>query len=174
MASAGNVVKVFVGLIPFCIYISSIALSSRILFAFESAVVGAVLAGFSFPFLFVIIAGIIGFLSKFSVVPGVFPRDPTSLLYFGRLVYGTAWTTVFYSPVYHICTTFLPLKWLLFRLFGYTGSMNFTTYADSWIRDLRLLKISDGAYVSNKATLGTNIVLPKNKILVDSILLGEM
>jgi hypothetical protein len=46
-----------------------------------------------------------------------------------------------------------------FRLFGYRGSMKFTVYPDTWIRDLPLLMFGEGAYVSNRATLRTNIVL---------------
>ena len=44
-------------------------------------------------------------------------------------------------------------------------------YPDTWIRDLPLLHIEDGVYVSNRATLGTNIVLSNGFLLVDSVTL---
>jgi UDP-3-O-[3-hydroxymyristoyl] glucosamine N-acyltransferase len=47
--------------------------------------------------------------------------------------------------------------------------MNFAIYPDTWIRDLPLLNFGDGAYLSNKATIGTNIALSNGSILVDSI-----
>jgi UDP-3-O-[3-hydroxymyristoyl] glucosamine N-acyltransferase len=67
----------------------------------------------------------------------------------------------------------MPLKWLTFRLFGYRGSMNFAIYPDTWICDLPLLNFGDGAYLSNKATLGTNIALSNGFILVDHIILEK-
>jgi hypothetical protein len=60
---------------------------------------------------------------------------------------------------------------MVFRLFGYRGSMNFTIYPDTWIRDLPLLKFEDGVYVSNRATLGTNMVLSNGFLLVGEITL---
>lgn len=60
---------------------------------------------------------------------------------------------------------------MVFRLFGYRGSMNFTVYPDTWIRDLPLLHFEDGAYVSNRATLGTNMVLSNGFLLADEITL---
>jgi UDP-3-O-[3-hydroxymyristoyl] glucosamine N-acyltransferase len=49
--------------------------------------------------------------------------------------------------------------------------MNFTVYPDTWIRDLPILTFEDNAYVSNRATLGTNIVLSNGFLLVAPITL---
>lgn len=51
--------------------------------------------------------------------------------------------------------------------------MNFTVYPDTWIRDLPMLNIGKGAYLANRATLGTNLVLRGNEIYVDHISVGE-
>ena len=47
--------------------------------------------------------------------------------------------------------------------------MGFTTYPDTWVRDLPLLQLGEGAYVSNKATIGTNIAMADGTIVVDSV-----
>jgi len=49
--------------------------------------------------------------------------------------------------------------------------MKFTVYPDTWIRDLPILYFEDGVYVSNRATLGTNIVLQNGFLLVGAITL---
>jgi hypothetical protein len=48
---------------------------------------------------------------------------------------------------------------LAFRLLGHRGSLDFKVDPDTWIRDLPLRDLGPGAYVSNRATLGTNMVL---------------
>ena len=107
------------------------------------------------------------------VVAGKFDRDPRTPLYRGRLIYGAAWTAVFYcKPLYHAILILPPLKAWTLRLFGYRGSLAATLYPDTWIRDLPLLHLGDGAYVANRATLGTNIVLANGRILVGPIRLG--
>jgi UDP-3-O-[3-hydroxymyristoyl] glucosamine N-acyltransferase len=108
-----------------------------------------------------------------AIIAGRFPRDLAHPVYGRRRLYGLCWTCVYYcKPVYYICLTVPLLKAMLFRLFGYRGSLNFTVYPDTWIRDLPLLDFGEGAYVSNRATLGTNLVLGSGKILVDRITLG--
>ena len=62
-----------------------------------------------------------------------------------------------------------PLRRCVFRIFGYRGSLNFTVYPDTWIRDLPLLKLGNGAYIPNRATLGTDLVLTNGRILSDFI-----
>jgi UDP-3-O-[3-hydroxymyristoyl] glucosamine N-acyltransferase len=51
--------------------------------------------------------------------------------------------------------------------------MDFTVYPDTWIRDLPLLDFGPGAYVSNKATLGTNVARANGMLLVDHIRVGR-
>lgn len=121
----------------------------------------------------VTIAGVLSIPHQFSVQPGKFRRDVCDRLYFHRRVYGLCWTALYYNkPVYFVCLSVPFLKWMTFRLFGYRGSMKFTVYPDTWIRDLPLLHFEDGVYVSNRATLGTNIVLSNGFLLVDQITLG--
>ncbi len=64
------------------------------------------------------------------------------------------------------------LKRLTFRLFGYRGALDFTVQPDSWIRDLPLLDVGPGVYVSNKATIGTNMCLQNGDILVAPVRIG--
>jgi len=122
---------------------------------------------------FVVVAGVLSLQHQFAVVPGKFRRDVCDRRYFHRRLYGLCWTAVYYNtPVYFPCLSVPWLEWLTFRIFGYRGSMNFTVYPDTWIRDLPLLHFGDGAYVSNRATLGTNIVLSNGFLLVDGITLA--
>ena len=65
-----------------------------------------------------------------------------------------------------------PADALALRLFGYKGSLDVTIYPDAWLRDLPLLDLSPGAYVANRATMGTNMVRPDGTILVDRITVG--
>ena len=124
--------------------------------------------------LFVLVAGLISVPFQKAIVPGKFPRSWSHPIYRARRIYGLCWTCVYYcKPVYFVCLSIPALKWLTFRLFGYRGSMDFTVYPDTWIRDLPLLKFGEGAYVSNRATLGTNIALSNGMILVDRIEIGR-
>ena len=124
--------------------------------------------------LFLVVAGALSLPHQGAVRPGKFRRDLNDLAYFHRRLYGLCWTAVYYNtPAYYVCLSVPPLKWMTFRLFGYRGSMNFTVYPDTWIRDLPLLDFEDGVYVSNRATLGTNIVLGNGTLLVGGITLRE-
>ena len=109
-----------------------------------------------------------------GIIAGKFPRDLGHPVYFHRRLYGVCWTALFYfKPVYFLILTILPLRGCVFRLFGYRGCLDFTIYPDTWIRDLPQLKFGAGAYISNKATLGTNIVLTNGRILVGPICIDE-
>lgn len=122
---------------------------------------------------FVLVAGLLSTPFHRAIVPGSFPRDLGSPAYRNRRYYGLCLTAVFYfTPIYWIALTVPPLKTLLFRLFGYRGQMAFTVYPDTWIRDFPLLDFGVGAYVANKATLGTNVCLNDGTILVDHVRLG--
>ncbi len=50
---------------------------------------------------------------------------------------------------------------------------DFQIYPDTWIRDLPLLSIGKDVYLSNKATIGTNIPMNNGKIYVDQIRIGR-
>lgn len=119
-------------------------------------------------------AASVGWLYRKSIVAGRFKRDLGTDVYRARRLYGLAWTAVCYAPpVYHLFLAIPILKRALFRMFGYRGSMHFTAYPDTWIRDLALLRFGDGAYISNRATLGTNIVFRNGWIRVDHVTIEE-
>jgi acetyltransferase-like isoleucine patch superfamily enzyme len=126
-----------------------------------------------YGFVFVLTAGLLSRPFHKAIVPGKFSRDLDNPLYRGRRLYGLCWTCVYYfKPIYFLFLSVPCLKTMMFRLFGYRGQMDFTIYPDTWIRDLPLLTIGKGAYISNKATLGTNMPLRDGTILVDEIKIG--
>jgi acetyltransferase-like isoleucine patch superfamily enzyme len=126
-----------------------------------------------YPLLFVLTAGCLSVPFHRAIVAGRFPRDLYHPVYRARRLYGLCWTCLYYfKPVYFLCLSIPELKWLTFRLFGYRGQMKFTVYPDTWIRDLPLLDFGEGAYIANRATLGTNLVLSNGQILVDAIRVG--
>jgi carbonic anhydrase/acetyltransferase-like protein (isoleucine patch superfamily) len=128
---------------------------------------------FLYSCLFVLTAGLLSRPFQKAIVEGKFPRDLKTPLYRSRRLYGLCWTCVYYfKPIYSICLSVSFLKTMMFRLFGYRGQMDFTIYPDTWIRDLPLLRIGAGAYISNKATLGTNMPLQNGQILVEGIEIG--
>jgi carbonic anhydrase/acetyltransferase-like protein (isoleucine patch superfamily) len=123
---------------------------------------------------YVLVAGLLGRLTVRAIVPGKFPRDLGHAVYGPRRLYGLCWTAVYYcGPVYHAVLALPWLKRLTFRLFGYRGSLKFTTYPDTWIRDLPLLDVAEDAYLSNKATIGTNICRPDGSIVVGPVRIGR-
>jgi UDP-3-O-[3-hydroxymyristoyl] glucosamine N-acyltransferase len=127
-----------------------------------------------FLFTYILTTGILSQFGKAAIIKGKFPRDLKHPVYGRRRLYGLSWTAVYYfTPVYFFCLSFRFTRTLLFRLFGYKGSVDITVYPDSWIRDLPLLQISDKVYISNRATIGTNMCLTDGSILVDPIRLDE-
>jgi len=123
--------------------------------------------------MFILASGVLSIAHQSSIVAGKFRRDVADPLYFHRRMYGLCWASVYYNkPVYFLCLSLPPLKRLAFRLFGYRGSMSFTVYPDTWIRDLPLLHFENGVYVSNRVTLGSNVVLSNGSLLVEGITLG--
>jgi acetyltransferase-like isoleucine patch superfamily enzyme len=132
------------------------------------------LAPVAYGLMFVAIAGTLSRLHAGKVVAGRSPRDTANPWYFHRRLYGQCWTSVYYfGPLYAVMLASAPTKAFLFRLFGYRGQTSFATYPDTWVRDLPLLHIGRGAYLSNRATLGTNMVMGDGRILVDDIVVGD-
>jgi len=132
------------------------------------------MAPFLFAFLYVLTAGLLSLPHQKYIVKGKFPRQLTDPVYRGRRLYGLCWTAVYYfTPIYFLFLTVPLLKRMLFRLFGYKGNLDFTVYPDTWIRDLPLLNFGKGAYISNRATIGTNIIMNNGRILVDNITVEE-
>jgi carbonic anhydrase/acetyltransferase-like protein (isoleucine patch superfamily) len=131
-------------------------------------------APLSFATLFAVTAGLLSRLHVHAIKAGRFPRQLSHPTYSHRRLYGTCWTTLYYcKPIYFLVLSFPWLKQLVFRLFGYGGSLKFTIYPDTWIRDLPLLSLGTGSYIANRATLGTNMALANGTILVAPITIGE-
>jgi carbonic anhydrase/acetyltransferase-like protein (isoleucine patch superfamily) len=128
-----------------------------------------------FPFLFVpsfiTLAGLMSSFAQSKIIPGRFPREAFHKIYGWRRVYGICWTQVFYfKPLYAISLAVPRFKSYMLRLFGYKGpSTSFVVYPDTWLRDLPVLEIGKDAYLANRSTIGTNICLNDNTILVDAI-----
>jgi carbonic anhydrase/acetyltransferase-like protein (isoleucine patch superfamily) len=127
-----------------------------------------------FVFFSTIIAGLISLLGQSGIKRGKFPRDVKHSVYGKRRIFGLCWTQMYYSgPIYSIILAIPLFRKIVFRLFGYRGSMDITLYPDTWIRDLPILKLSPKTYLSNKSTIGTNICLNDGSVLVDGIITGE-
>ena len=133
-----------------------------------------VIAPMSYAAMMAFVSAVLSLPHQSAIVSGTFPRDLNCRIYFHRRLYGTCWTALYYcKPVYALCLSVPILKLLVFRGFGYRGSLDFTIYPDTWVRDLPLLSFGQGAYLSNRATIGTNIVLVNGSILVDRIRVEE-
>lgn len=121
-----------------------------------------------------LIAGALSLPFHGSMIPGRFPRDLGHRVYGGRRLFGACWAGVYYNPfTYHVLLSIPPLKRIVFRLFGYRGCCSFTLYPDTWIRDLPLVSVGRGAYLSNKATISPNIATPDGRIVVAPVAIGE-
>ena len=119
------------------------------------------------------IAGALSLPFRWAVVPGRFPRDLGHPIYGPRRLYAICWTSLYYHPVvYHIVLSLPTLRWVVFRLFGYRGAMGFTLYPDTWVRDLPLLQLGDGSYLSNRSTVSPNICLQDGTILIAPVTIG--
>lgn len=152
--------------VPLCLVVAPFSLWPTRTAAFATALLGPV----SYAVLYVLCAGLFSLPFQKAIVPGRFPRDLSHPIYVRRRMYGSCWAMVYYfKPIYALCLSIPILKRALFRLFGYRGPTGFTVYPDTWIRDLPLLHLGNGAYVANRATLGTNIALSNGRILVDRI-----
>jgi carbonic anhydrase/acetyltransferase-like protein (isoleucine patch superfamily) len=133
-----------------------------------------ILAPMTYAAMMAFVSGVLSLPHQRAIVPGTFPRDLNCRIYFHRRLYGTCWTALYYcKPVYALCLSVPILKWMVFRGFGYRGSLDFAIYPDTWVRDLPLLSFGKGAYLSNRATIGTNIALVNGSIMVDRITVGE-
>jgi carbonic anhydrase/acetyltransferase-like protein (isoleucine patch superfamily) len=127
-----------------------------------------------YAFLYGVVAGVLSRLFQAGIIKGVFPRDTRFPVYALRRLYGTCWTAVYYfHPIYNIILSTPVFKAIVFRLFGYKGSLNANIPPDAWIRDLPLLRIEEGAYVGNKVTLGTNVCLLGGNIIIGNVTLKK-
>ena len=122
---------------------------------------------------FLVCCGLLSWPHRWAIQNGRFQRSLDDRVYGRRRLHALCWTAIYYSPFYPFYLAFPTWKRILFRLFGYRGSLEFTAYPDTWIRDLPVLQIGRGAYLSNKSTIGTNLALQDGRILVDGITIGE-
>lgn len=163
-------------LLQFIIYglpLSSCALPFFFIQSIAIKILLLVISPIEYAFLFGFTAGLLSRPFQAGIIKGVFPRDVRFPVYAMRKCYGICWTSVYYfKPVYSIILSIPFLKAITFRLFGYKGSLNFIIYPDSWIRDLSILKIEKGVYISNRATIGTNMCLKEGDIIVLPVKLG--
>jgi acetyltransferase-like isoleucine patch superfamily enzyme len=125
------------------------------------------------PILFMLVAGVLSWPFRKFIVVGQCARSPADSRYAGRRLHAICWTLVYYSPVYVIYLQVPLLKAVMFRLFGYRGDLRFSIYPDTWVRDLPVLDFGRGAYIANRATLGTNLSLKDGRVLVESITIGD-
>lgn len=122
---------------------------------------------------YVLVAAALSLRHQAAIKPGQFRRCLSDPAYRHRRLYGLCWTAVYYcTPVYFVWLSVPLLKKCLFRLFGYRGQTDFTIYPDTWIRDLPLLDIGKGAYLSNRATIGTNVAFRSGTLLVEGVTIG--
>ncbi len=123
--------------------------------------------------LYTLFAGMLSLPHQRFIVPGRFPRTTADRAYFHRRLYGLCWTSVYYcTPLYFAVLSIPFVKKPTFWLFGYRGGRDLATYPDTWLRDIPLLKFGNGVYLSNRATIGTNIALADGSLLVDSVHIG--
>lgn len=134
----------------------------------------AIVAPAFFTVTFVLVAGMLSLTGRAAIVKGTFPRDMKHPVYGPRRLYGACWSAIYYlTPVYFLCLTVPPLKKMLFRLFGYTGSLEFTIYPNTWLRDLPCVLFEKGSHIASRTIIGTNMGMTDGMILVDQVQLGE-
>jgi carbonic anhydrase/acetyltransferase-like protein (isoleucine patch superfamily) len=164
--------KNLIGILPLALHTVAVLVAAMIVQEIDS-LWGYLLAAWAYAMVVLLLAGAVAQCSKRHVRRGRFVRDPKTPLYRGRMIYGAAWTTIYYcKPLLHLVWSFPPLKRMVLRMFGYRGSLDFTIYPDTWTRDLALLDFGPGTYLANRVTLGTNIVRSDGKIQVAPIKTG--
>jgi carbonic anhydrase/acetyltransferase-like protein (isoleucine patch superfamily) len=151
---------------------ASCATAAQTAIAARAAVIIA--APLLYATLFAVVAGALSLPHQKGIIPGKFLRRLSNPVYYDRRIYGLCWTCLYYcKPVYFIVLNVPWLKALTFRLFGYRGSLDFTIYPDTWIRDLPLLQFGSGSYIGNRACIGSNQCFGAEHILVEGITVEE-
>lgn len=129
---------------------------------------------FEYPIVFTFLSVFIAKIFIKDIKKGIFKRSLELKEYRVRRYYGLIFTSLYYSPfLYHLILNITWLKRVYFKGMGMKTTGNFTIYPDTWIRDLCLCSIGENAYISNKATIGTNIVMDKNRIYVNGIEISD-
>ncbi|OFZ18631.1 MAG: hypothetical protein A2X94_01705 [Bdellovibrionales bacterium GWB1_55_8] len=123
---------------------------------------------------YLLTAGLLSQTGRKAIIVGKFPRDLKHPVYGPRRLYAICWNAIyFFTGLYFIYLSVPVLKKGMFRLFGYQGNLDFTIYADAWLRDLPMLHIGKGAYIANKSTIGTNMCLADGSTIVDHVELKD-
>jgi acetyltransferase-like isoleucine patch superfamily enzyme len=131
------------------------------------------IAPLAFIVVYAIIAGLLSRLTIGALVAGRFPRQLGHAVYGPRRLHALCWTSLYYcTPIYHAVLAIPLLKRVVFRLFGYRGALDVVLYPDTWVRDLPVLDIGPGVYLSNRATIGTNMCLMNGEVLVAPVRIG--
>jgi acetyltransferase-like isoleucine patch superfamily enzyme len=171
------VAKILLPLYAFLIFgLPAVVASTPVLFAPNTGLrmFFVALAPFLYGITYVLNAGALSWVGKRAMIRGKFPRDLSHPVYGPRRLHAFCWTSVcYFTPLYHAFLSFPKLKGLLFRLFGYAGPLDFTITADVWVRDLPLNSFGKGAYLANRATIGSNLCLMDGTTLVDGIHIEE-
>jgi len=108
--------------VPLACALSPVFLVSSPIAMFATLVVAPV----TFVLTYVLTAGLLSLLHRRHIVCGKFRRDTADKAYYHRRLYGLLWTLIYYNKlVYLVALTVPTVKWMLFRLFGYRGSMAF-------------------------------------------------
>ncbi len=110
-----------------------------------------------------------------NIKVGKFKRGKDNQKYKDRLIYTRELRNYVYNPAIMNTIFSTPeIKLRFFRTFGYKGSIDFTIYPQSWLRDLPLLNIGKGTYLADGILLGTNQVTPDQEwICTGTIDIGE-
>lgn len=160
--------QLLIPVLPFALAAMPVLLATQRHFRLLAIVLFPIL----YPALFLLICGLLSRPFKSAIRAGRFKRSLDDPVYGPRRLHALCWTTIYYSPFY---SYYLGNPWtrtLLFRLFGYGGQMDFTIYPDTWIRDLSLNTFGPGAYLANRAAVGSNLALQDGWILVRGITVG--
>ncbi|MCB0662059.1 MAG: hypothetical protein KDC24_04930 [Saprospiraceae bacterium] len=110
-----------------------------------------------------------------NIKSGKFKREKDNPDYQDRILYTRQLRAFVYNPaIMDAILSDEKVKSLFFRTFGYNGSLDFTIYPNSWLRDLPLLDIGKGTYLADGILLGTNQVTPDQQwICTGKITIGE-
>ena len=89
-------------------------------------------------------------------------------------IYNLCWYAIYnLKPLYFLILNVPFLRRLLWLMFGYKGSNDFIIHHDTWIKDIKLLRLGKGSFFANKAVLGTSLFLSDRSIYFGRITVGK-
>lgn len=126
-----------------------------------------------FMITYITIMGGLSRLSHRGIARGTFSKDMFPEIFVLRRAYNMCWSQIFYfKPLYFIALEIPIVKNYMFRIFGYKRSTSFSLKSDTWIKDLPLLNVSEGASLSDEVVMGTCICISIDAVYVDGIEVG--